>query len=606
MTFEEGTYAPLSILRTETRQINSTWENRFGRNRIVRDRAVEVTIHCQERAEPNRSITLVLRAYDDGFAFRYVIPEQKNQAEGQTYVLTEENTHFRFASDLKCWGSDNLRIDSSHEAAFDKTTLSQLRREGIYALPLVVTGNFGYAALAEAEVTNWPKAHFRSVPGENAVSVGLAPRKDGCQLATGSLPLKTPWRVILLGKKAIDLVNNSGVILNLNPPGAIADTDWITPGVTSWDWWGHSNIDLTTDKYKEKVDLSAAMGWPYTTLDVPWYGIDVDTPRETVWIENEPLKIPQNQQADILSGSDKVDFDEALRYAKEKGIRVFVWVHSSDLRVCGEEKAFRFFSEKGVAGLKIDFIERDDQETVEWTYRIIQLAAQYHLLINFHGTFPPSGICRTWPNILTREGIMGNEFNKWSCNVTPTHSVTLPFTRYLLGHGDFTPGGFVNRHSEQFRPQNAPSDDVPQMGTRALALAQCVLYDSPLMTLCDTPKHYFDQPGADMLKNLPACWDESIALAGEIGEYIVMARRSGDKWYLSAMNAQEEKTVEVSLDFLPEGTTWSAEFYTDAPDSGENAESLLTSRGTFKAGQTISIPMAHEGGWNAVMTRETR
>ena len=144
------------------------------------------------------------------------------------------------------------------------------------------------------------------------------------------------------------------------------------------------------------------------------------------------------------------------------------------------------------------------------------------------------------------------------------------------------------------------------MGTRALALAQCVVYDSPLMTMCDTPEHYLNQPGAEMLKNLPARWDESIALAGDIGEYIVMARRSGEKWYLSAMNAGEEKTVEVSLDFLPEGTVWNADLYTDAPDSNENAESLAVSRRTFHAGEAVSIPMAREGGWNAVLTQQPR
>ena len=602
LTFEDGPYGPMSVLRTETRQINNTWENRFGRNRVVRDRAAEVTIYCQERSAPNRCFALVLRAYDDGFAFRYVVPGK----EDERYVLTDEKTCFRFDSDLTCWASDNGRLDSSHEAPFNKTTLSQLRPEGIYALPLTVTGKFGYAALAEAEVTHWPKAHFRSVPGENAAALGLTPRKDGNHLAAGNLPLQTPWRVVLLGKTAIDLVNNSGVILNLNPPCAIADTDWIMPGVTSWDWWAHSNWDLTTDTYKEKVDLAAAMGWPYTTLDVPWYGINVDVPRETVQFENEPIRIPKDVTVDILSGSDKVDFDEALRYAKEKGIRVFVWTASSDLRVCGVEKAFRFYSSKGVAGLKIDFIEREDQEVVEWTYRTIQLAAKYHLQINFHGVFPPSGICRTWPNFLTQEGVMGNEFNKWCSDVTPTHALTIPFTRYLLGRGDFTPGGFVNRHSDQFQPQGDPKNDAPQMGTRALALAQCVVYDSPLMTLCDTPQHYLGQPGAEMLKNLPACWDKTIALAGEIGEYIVVARQSGEKWYLSAMNAGEQKTIEVPLDFLPEGTTYSADLYTDAPDSNENAESLAIARRSFHAGETVSIPMAREGGWNAVLTQESR
>lgn len=598
LTFEDGAYGPLALLRTETRQINSRWENRFGRSRVVRDRAVEVTVYCKETTAPNRQIAVVLRAYDDGFAFRYVVPGEEGY-----WVLTQEKTRCRFDSDLTCWAANVKKLDTSSEARYEKTRLGELSAEGIYTFPLVVTGDFGCAALAEAGVTDWPKAHLRSVPGENAVSVGFTPRKDGNHLAAGSWPLQTPWRVVLLGKTAVDLVNNSGVILNLNPPCAIAEDDWIRPGASSWDWWAHSNSDLTIEHFKEKVDLAARMGWPYTTLDAPWYG-SRGVKREKVMFEGELLDLPKDGQVDILSGREDFDIDEALRYAKEKGVGVFLWLYRADLRACGEERAFRFYHDKGVAGLKIDFLDREDQEMVEWVTKTLRLAAKYHLMINFHGIYPPSGVNRTWPNFITQEGILGNEYNKWSDQVTPVHSLTLPYTRYLLGPGDFTPGGFLNRHRETFKAQNGAANDACQMGTRALALAQCVIYDSPLMTLCDTPEHYLDAAGTQMLKNLPACWDESIALAGDIGDYIVMARRSGRTWYLAAMNAGPRRSVDVTLDFLPEGTAWNADLYTDAPDSDENAEALAVSREVFQAGQTVTIDMAREGGWNAVLTEE--
>jgi len=602
LVFKEGAYGPLAVTMTETRQINNTWENRFGRNRFVKDRAAEVTVHCTEKTAPNRKIAVILRAYDDGFAFRYAVKGEQNQ----NYCLTEEKTAFKFDSNLTCWATNNQHLDSSHEAPFDKTRLSELLPEGIYGLPLVAAGDFGYVALAEAQVTNWPKAHFKTCLGENAVKIGLTPRKDGNGTAAGPLPLETPWRVVLLGKRAIDLVNNSGIMLNLNPPCAVADTGWITPGASSWDWWAHDNEDLSTETFKKRTDFSVEMGWPYTTLDVPWYGMNsLYLKRELpeTWYGLESLVMSKDTPIDILSGTEKTDFTEAMRYAEEKGIRVFVWTHQEDLKACGVERAFKFYSEQGVAGLKIDFIEREDQEMVEWTYRVIQLAAKYHLHINFHGVFPPSGICRTYPNFLTQEGVMGNEFSKWTHAVSPVHGLTLPFTRYLLGHADFTPGGFLNRHSEEYQPQGDPAkNDVGQMGTRGYALAQCVLYDSPLLTLCDTPEHYRNQPGIEMLKNLPAVWDESRAIAGEIGEYLVMARRSGEKWYLSGMTSEQARTLDVTLGFLPEGTVWNADIYADAPETENDAEKIAVSRQTFNAGQNITVKMAREGGWNAVLT----
>lgn len=580
-------FGEMTVLSTETKSIDQTWENRFGRNRTVIDRANETTIHLAEKTAPGRKFDLVLRAYDDGFALRYVLLG----GEGESFVLSEEKTAFRFAADIECWATDNKKINTSHENIFQKLKISELSADAVYGLPLVATGDFGYAALAEAAVFDWPAAHFRALPKTLSVSVALTPRHDENGLVVGKFPCETPWRVVLLGKSAIDLVNNSGVILNLNPPCQIADTDWIVPGASSWDWWSWSNTDLSTEMFKKKVDFSVEMGWPYTTLDDPWYGIN-------------HLKAKPEDKPDILTGSDKFDFDEGIGYAKSKGIGVFLWLHKDDLDACGVEKAFKFFSEQGIVGLKIDFFDREDQEIVEWINATIQMAAKYRLMVNYHGIYQPTGTNRTWPNFVTQEGILGNEYNKFGSQVTPTHATTLPYTRFLLGPGDFTPGGFVNVHPENFEPQ--PWDATrcaQQMGTRAYALAQCVLYDSPAMTICDCPDNYHGQKGLAMLKNLPAVWDESRALAGEIGEYFVMARRSGDTWYLSAITNEKARTVEIPLDFLPENSVWNGTLYADAPESDTDALALEISEKPFTAGETLTIKMCRDGGFNAIFTR---
>jgi alpha-glucosidase len=245
-------------------------------------------------------------------------------------------------------------------------------------------------------------------------------------------------------------------------------------------------------------------------------------------------------------------------------------------------------------------MDSDDQFMVNWYEKLARAAAAHHLMINSHGAYKPTGLNRTLPNQITREGVLGNEYNRWSKRVTPEHKLTLPFTRFLAGPADFTPGGFQNRQPAQFKA-NGKSAEVQD--TRAAELALFVIYDSPICCVCDHPDHYRDQPGADFLKIVPTVWDDTRVLDGEVAQHLVMARRSGNEWYLGALTDRNARDISVKLDFLGAGQ-WKMKLWKDAADSGVNAEHLETDERTVTAAEKLDLPLAPAGGAVAHFWRE--
>jgi alpha-glucosidase len=264
---------------------------------------------------------------------------------------------------------------------------------------------------------------------------------------------------------------------------------------------------MDTATLKEYIQLAADMGFSYQLVDWKWYG-------------DKPL---ENPDLDITTVEPEVDMPELLRFAKERNVKLVLWLHWTHVDKQYEE-AFALYEKWGVAGVKIDFMQRDDQEMVNWYQKIVKKAAEHHLLVNFHGAYKPTGFRRTYPNLITREGVLGNEFNKWSRRVTPEHNCTLPFTRMLAGPMDFTPGGFLNRSRAKFRTNVKPTE---VMGTRCHQLAMFVVYDSPLCCVCDHPRNYKGQPGLEFLRVVPTVWDDTKVINGEVGKYITMARQTG-------------------------------------------------------------------------------
>jgi len=344
------------------------------------------------------------------------------------------------------------------------------------------------------------------------------------------------------------------------------------------------------------IDFAAEMGWPYQLIDWFWY--ENMTTYEVAL--NLGGKNPERPPVDFARCVPHVDMAMLLDYAKLRGVRLMVWLHSYDLERYGIERACALFEKWGVAGLKIDFMNSDSQETVAWYERVLSTAARYKLLIDFHGAYKATGLARTWPNYITQEGVLGNEYNKLEGNkCTPLHTVTLPFTRGLLGPMDFTPGGFINVPAKDFKI----AQPAMVMGTRARQLAMPVIYESPLTVFCDSPANYRRAAGIEYYRGLPTVWDETAVPSAEIAKHIVIARRSGNAWWLAAMNGDSALKLNVPLAFLGPGN-WKLRAFADAPDAADAPSHIVEQSRTVTASDTIELDLAPAGGYAARLVQE--
>ena len=583
-----GDVALVEAARAEN---DTTWINPLGKRREVRDHHKELTVTLREKGAAGRTFAVVFRAFDDGVGFRYMLPRAGGAAD---FILEEELTQFAFTADNLCFAGDHIAVppdayDSrggfagSQEWEFRKQRLSDLPIETVTGLPLLTHTPAAWVAVTEADLIDWAGLWLAREPqtaGTSAVTLRsrLAPRLDGQGLVKASLPHASPWRVLLIGREPGRLIE-SDLVLNLSTPCQIADPSWVKPGMTAWDSWWSGIGQKDTGTMKDFIQFAGEMGWPYQLVDGGWYvGTHTGKPRP---------------DADITRPAPGVDMAELRRFAAENKVRLWVWLYWTDAAQGDAFKqAFALYEKWGLAGVKIDFMDRDDQEMVNWYEAVTRSAAEHHLMVNFHGAYKPTGMIRTWPNQITREGILGNEYNKWSRRVTAEHRVTLPFTRFLAGPGDFTPGGFVNRPADRFQPNVSPTQ---VQGTRAGQLALFVAYDSPVMCVSDHPTNLRGQPGIDFLKLVPTVWDETRVLSGVVAEHLVIARRSGADWYLGALNNGYTRVRSVKLDFLGAGK-WQVRWWHDAADSGENATHLEVEERVVSADDTLDLSMAPGGG----------
>lgn len=547
---------------------------------------------------------IIVRAYDDGVAFRYVVPEQAGVSD---FKVMNEATQFNFPKDYDCWGANMGRFDTSFEAEYDQIKASKIRNFNNYMAPLVCkTGDAQTTfALAESDVKDYP-GFFLSGRGDAGpdtsrlgVSVTLPPRFDNdrnfrsrktvsAKVHLSGNGFQTPWRVVMLGDTPGDLTAST-LIPTLATPSQIKDTSWIRPAKTSWDWWNDwalniPNAGINTDTYKAFVDFSKEMKLDDILIDEGW----------SVNSDIEP-----RDDADVTKAKPVIDMPELLAYAKSKGVGVWLWVQWQQLDN-QMDAALAQYEAWGIKGIKVDFMNRNDQEMVDWYHKVLASAAAHHIMVDLHGAYPPNGLNRTWPNYVTQEGVLGAENNKWSARITATHNVTLPFTRMILGPMDYTPGGFRSLTPADFVKQqryHAPY----VMTTRGQAVAMYVVYDSPFQMVSDSPDAYKNADGtwadgAEFIQSVPASWDETRVLAGDIGQYIVMARRKGDAWYIGAMTNEEARTIEVPLDFLGQGG-YSAHVQQD----GADVNHLTTSDLITDSGKTLTLSLAPSGGAVAVI-----
>jgi alpha-glucosidase len=589
LKFKDGVTlgANARLTRVERDKSNTTWENKTGKRRTVRDQHNELRVFLVEQS--GRPFQITVRVFNDGCGFRYVLPAAPSAAT-QEFVLEEEQTQFVFPDNYPCSAGENentgkagnpIGYVGSQESEYKPMRLGDLPTDQVRMMPLLVNTPVAWVALTESDLYDWAgmwinRATAAASTSGVALAARLSPRPDGRGLVKASFPHKSPWRTFLIARQPGKLIE-SDLVLNLASPSVLADTSWIKPGIASWDWWSQVTRPGTA-AYKEFIQFSADMGWPYFLLDAGWSG-----------------------RNSIVQANSAVNLEEVLAFAREKNVRLWLWLHWTSVdRNEAYQEAFPLYEKWGIAGVKIDFMNRDDQEMVNWYEKITKAAADHHLMVNFHGAFKPTGMIRTYPNQITREGILGNEYNRWSARVTPEHKTTLPFTRMVAGPADFTPGGFLNRALDQFEFNVRPSQ---VQGTRCAELALFVCLESPIINAADHPSHYRDQPGLDFLKVVPTVWDDTRVLDGAVGEHVVIVRRNGNRWFLGALTDRNARELPIPLSFLGKGN-WRVALWEDAPDSDRNADHLVKRERSIRPSDTLRLKLAPAGGAVAMFSPE--
>jgi alpha-glucosidase len=377
----------------------------------------------------------------------------------------------------------------------------------------------------------------------------------------------------------------SNLVVNLNPPSAIADTSWIKPGKTLWDWWNAGKPNgKSNETAKYCIDFCARNKIEYMLLDGGWSKVIGTMPGDVGYSFRGRM--------DLTESIPAIDVPTVMAYAKSKNVGIWVWAHFRDVND-QMETAFAQFEKWGIAGVKIDFLDRSDQWMVNFYRKAAKTAAEHHLMLDFHGAFKPDGMRRTYPNVLTREGVMGAEYNSWSARVTPRHNVTLPFTRMLAGPMDYTPGGFDNVTKENFAVGHEAALTV--MGTRTHQTAMFVVYESEFQIISDSPAAYEGQKELEFLKAVPASWDETRFLNGAPGKYITLARRSGNEWYVGGMTDWDARDIDLPLSFLGSGA-YSAEIYSDGPTAATQPKDSVVETRRVNAQTVLKLKLAPGGG----------
>jgi len=571
------------VLAVQKRSEDSTWENAFGAQRTIPDKYNETIVSLKEKAAPGRRLDLVLRAYDGGVAFRYVLPEQEAKSE---CTLAAENTGFYFAGEAFAYALDRGRFNTDNEGEYARRALGGIKPASIVNLPLLVEmpASGLWTALLEADLTDYAGLYVGGVAGvPNALAAKLspAPNRRADQAVVGRTPKATPWRLVMAGPDPARFIERNYLVLNLSAPCALADTSWIRPGKSAWDWWSGSHATgvafkpgMNTATMKHYIDFAARHGFEYMLVDAGWAPMSEDGRIE-----------------DILRCRPEVDVPGIIAYGKAKGVATLLWVEwrALDRRM---DEAMALYERWGAAGIKVDYMNRDDQEMVNYYEKVVRKAAEHRLTVDFHGAYKPTGLRRTYPNLLTREGVMGLEYSKWSERVTPEYDVTIPFTRMLAGPIDYTPGAMRNAAKGGFQARDiAPMSQ----GTRAHQLAMYVVYESPLVMVSDFPEAYEGQPGVEFIEKVPVVWDETRVLAGRPAEHIVVARRKGEAWYVGAMTNWEARNVPLELGFLGVGE-YEAQIFADGPDAASVATSLAVETKRVMAGDRLDLRLAPGGG----------
>ncbi|HJX71584.1 MAG TPA: glycoside hydrolase family 97 protein [Bacteroidales bacterium] len=562
---------------------------------VVREKRKMVRNRCNEiQMSFQNNYGLIFRVYDDGMAYRFLTTLKE-----EVYIMHEEAT-FSFADNHDIYFPEEESFMSHSERSYPRMKIGDIRTDQMCCMPVLIELTNGLkAALLEVDLDNYAGMYLQRNSMDNYTLYGKFPayplkeklerdrdltvteradyiaRTDGNRLY--------PWRVVLVSENEGHFIE-SDMIFRLAKPLELDDVSWIRPGKVAWDWWNALNlygIDFTaginTQTYKYYIDFASKHNIEYIILDEGW-----------------------SDTRDLLKVNPDLQMEELISYANQKNVGVILWCLSATLD--GQlEEALNQFQKWGIKGIKVDFMQRDDQKMVRFYHKVVKEAAKRQMLVDFHGAYKPTGLRCAYPNLITREGVKGLEWSKWSNDVTPEHDVIIPFTRMLAGPMDFTPGAMLNANKDQFHPVfNRPMSQ----GTRVHQLAMYIVYESPLQMLSDSPSNYMREP--DMMKYLsevPTVWDETIVPIADAGEHLVIARQSGDDWYIGAMTDWSPKKLTLPCTFLGDGT-FNAVFYEDGLNVATYASDYIIRKLEMDKNSTVEINMAGGGGWVAVLKKK--
>jgi len=574
---------------SRVRASDTTYTLPFGKSNPVRDHFNELTLDLESAAGQIRRIQLIFRACDDGVAFRYLVPQQQGV---ESVEILDEPARFRLTGNPQTWPLYRENYTTPHEGLYASARLSELAANRLIDLPLLAQYEDGISvAFTEANLRNYAGLYLKAegTGDQRRLRCDLSPLPGQKEIKVRSrLPLSTPWRVILIGNHPGRFIE-SNLILNLNEPSAVADLSWLKFGKTTWYWWN--------GPYQEPVDFQ--IGWNYETMrhyidfcarnGIAFHAL-MSTPDDFPWYEQSQRGFGPTPDTDITKPRAGLSMERVGEYARSKGVGLRLWVHWKPLSEHLEE-AFTQYEKWGVQGLMVDFLDRDDQEMVLFAERVLQSAARHHLHIHFHGVWKPTGLQRMYPNLFNHEGVLNLEYLKWSDQCGPEHNLTVPFTRMLAGPMDYHLGGFRSVNRDQFKPQGMKPG---VLGTRCHHLAMYVVYENPMPMVCDAPTAYEGQPGFDFIRQVPTSWDETRVLSGQVGDYIVVARRNGSAWYLGAMTDWTARVLDVPLSFLAPGR-YQLETWADAVGA-EDPNRLTYEKRTVEAQDKLVLRLNGGGG----------
>ena len=586
------------VKKVSRRSVSSTIPAFMYKKAEVKDEFNEITLKFKK-------FSVIFRAYDDGMAYRFVSHlKEPSQVE-------MEMADFNFAQDWNMWAAyvcqHTETLDSQYYNSFENTysytPLSEWNKDRLAFLPLMVDGPGGKKiVITEADLMNYPGMYLYNGNADNTLDGVFAPYpKEVKQGGHNNLQMEVqsrepyiakceggesfPWRIVAVSENDVQMADND-MVYRLATPAAEADWSWVKPGKVAWDWWNAWNLygvdfksGINNDTYKYYIDFASANGIEYVILDEGW---------------------AVTGEADLFNVVPEIDVEMLAEYASERNVGLILWAgyRAFDRDM---EKVCEHYSKMGIKGFKIDFMDRDDQIMVDFHRRAAQTAAKYGMMVDFHGTYKPTGLHRTYPNVVNYEGVHGLEQMKWSKEDVDqvTYDVTVPYIRMMAGPMDYTQGAMRNAARGNYRPVNS---EAMSQGTRCRQLAEYVVFDSPLNMLCDSPSNYMkEKECTDFIASVPEIWDETRGLDGKVGEYIAIARRSGQDWYVGAMTDWNAREMTLDLSFLPEGD-YKVELYRDGVNADRAACDYRKEVIDLPADRLLKITMAPGGGFVAKIT----